>query len=135
MLAAELPPLINMQGILSLGAVNSFMGNPDAIFSHGKNFYFVDFLTTHTRLYFPWDQDSVLSSGNDDIYATASPYSEIVLAVPGFRTQYSQIMNDLICGPLSEGSVISFLNAVEPILTDPLAAKVPRKEVRFNLAS
>ncbi len=121
-LAAELPPLINMQGILSLGAVNSFMGNPDAIFSQGKNFYFVDFLTTHTRLYFPWDQDSVLTSGNDDIYATGSPYSEIVLAVPGFRAQYSQIMNDLICGPLSEGSVISFLNAVEPILTDPLAA-------------
>ncbi len=132
-LAADLPPLINMQGMLSLGAVNSFVGNPDAIFSHGKNFYFADFLTTHTRLYFPWDQDSVLTGQNNNIYATDSPYSEILLAVPEFRAQYSQIMNDLICGPLSEDSVISFLNAVEPILTDPLTAD-PNNQIEGTVA-
>ncbi len=43
-LAAALPPVIDMQGLLSLAAVDAFSANPDAIFSHGKNFYFVDYL-------------------------------------------------------------------------------------------
>jgi len=133
-LAAELPRLINMQGLLSLAAVNAFVSNPDAMFSHGKNFYFADFLTTHARMHFPWDQDSVLGGGgNSDMYATGSPYSEILLAVPEFRAQYSQIMNDLICGPLSENSVISFLNAVEPMLTDPLTAD-PNNQIEGTVA-
>lgn len=121
-LANELPGYINLQGMLTLGAVSSFNSNPDAIFSHGKNFYFADFQSGMTRRHFPWDLDSGLGGGVfGDIYQTSSGYSEMLLAVPEFRAQYSQIMNDLICGPLSQGNLHSFLDAIEPVLTEALA--------------
>ena len=55
----------------TLAAVDAFSANPDAIFSHGKNFYFVDYLSGAPRLHFPWDLDSALGGGgvNGDVYA------------------------------------------------------------------
>jgi CotH kinase protein len=123
-LAAEVPTLVDMQGLLALAAVDAFSANPDAIFSHGKNFYFADYLSGLPRLHFPWDLDSALGGGgiDADIYATGSAYSEILLDVPAFRAQYSQILNDLVCGPFSEAELHAFLDALEPVLADALAA-------------
>lgn len=123
-LAAALPPVIDMQGMLSLAAVDAFSANPDAIFSHGKNFYFVDYLAGQQRLYLPWDLDSALSGGgvNHNVYAPQSNYSQILLGVPEFRAQYSHILNDLVCGPFREANLHAFLNALEPVLSDALAA-------------
>ena len=124
-LAAEVPALVDMQGLLTLAAVDSFSANPDAIFSHGKNFYFADFLSgTPARLHFPWDLDAALGGGgnNASIYAPQSAYSEILLAVPEFRAQYSRIFNDLVCGPFREANLHAFLDALEPVLSSALAA-------------
>ena len=123
-LAADVPTLVDMQGLLALAAVDSFSANPDAIFSHGKNFYFADYLTGIRRLHFPWDLDSAMGGGgvDADIYATGSAYSEILLAVPAFRAQYSQILNDLVCGPFQESQLHAFLDALEPVLSAALAA-------------
>ena len=123
-LAAALPPVIDMQGLLSLAAVDAFSANPDAIFSHGKNFYFVDYLAGQPRLYLPWDLDSALSGGgvNHDVYAPQSEYSQVLLGVPEFRAQYSQILNDLVCGPFREANLHAFLNALEPVLSEALAS-------------
>jgi hypothetical protein len=123
-LAAVLPPVIDMQGLLALAAVDAFSANPDAIFSHGKNFYFVDYLTGLRRLYLPWDLDAALSGGgvNDDVYAQQSAYSDILLDVPEFRAQYSQILNDLVCGPFREPALHAFLDALEPVLAEELEA-------------
>jgi hypothetical protein len=122
-LAAQLPALVDMQGLLAYGAVDSFSGNPDGIFSHGKNFYFADWLSGQPRLYFPWDLDSALGGGaNSDVYAPQSAYSAILLEVPAFRAQYSQILNDLLCGPLAEAQLHAFLDALEPVLSAALAA-------------
>ena len=121
-LAAELPQLINMQGLLTLAAVDSFATNPDAIFSHGKNFFYADFLSGLTRQHYPWDLDATLRGGaiNDDIYQIGSAYGSILLGVPEFHAQYSQIMNDLLCGPLSASSLVAFGDAIEPVLTEAL---------------
>ncbi|MCI0364541.1 MAG: CotH kinase family protein [Phycisphaerales bacterium] len=121
-LATELPPLVNMDGILTLMAVDSFTANPDAMLTHGKNFFFADFTWGgHKRLYFPWDTDSVFTDFNSSIYSGGSDYSTI-LDVPAFRAQYSQILNDLVCGPMSEQVIIDFLNQLEPILSPWLDA-------------
>ncbi|MCK4660924.1 MAG: lamin tail domain-containing protein [Phycisphaerae bacterium] len=120
-LAAELPTYINMAGILTLLAGNAFTGNPDAMLSHGKNFHFADFLQGRTRMYFPWDLDSVLSNNaiNGDIYAGQSNYA-MLLNVPAFREQYSRIVNDLVCSRWSQASLIGFLDALEPVLNQAL---------------
>ena len=123
-LAAEVPVLVNMQGLLSLAAVDSFSANPDAIFSHCKNFYFADFLAGMPRLHFPWDLDAALGGGsvNADVYQPHCEYSSILLSVPEFRAQYSQILNELLCGPINEADLHDFLDALEPVLSDALAA-------------
>ena len=121
-LAAELPGLIDMRAMMSMAAVNVFTGNPDAMFTHGKNFYFADFAAGRRRMHFPWDQDSVLTNIEGDIYGTRSSYSEILLSVPEFRAEFSDAMNDLVCGPFKREDLHAFLDSVEPVLTAALDA-------------
>ncbi len=132
-LATELPQYIDMQAMLALGAVDSFAANPDAIFSHGKNFYFVDFLEGSTRMHFPWDLDSVITQVSYDIYSTGSPYSTILLGVPEFRELYSRILNDLVCGPFREAELLAFLDSTEMLLTEELEAD-PNNQIDGSVA-
>jgi hypothetical protein len=122
-LAQVVPTYVNMRGLLSLAAVDQFSGNPDAIFTHDKNFYFADFLDG-LRLHFPWDLDSALGGGsvNHDVYGGNGDYAGILLNVPEFRAQYSQILNDLVCGPFNETQLHAFVDALEPVLAQALAA-------------
>lgn len=133
-LANQLPLLINMQGMLTQGAVDAYTDNPDALLSHGKNFQFVDFIDPNNtgkdtrRLYFPWDLDAVFRSTSGSIYAAGSgrkmsrsPYQEVILSHPAFRTQYNQIMIDLLNGPLSVANVQTFLNQAESVISTALA--------------
>ena len=133
-LANQLPLLINMQGMLTQGAVDAYTDNPDALLSHGKNFQFVDFIDPNNtgkdtrRLYFPWDLDAVFRSTTGNIYASGSgrkvapsPYQEVILRHPVFRAQYNQIMVDLLNGPLSVANVQTFLNQAEAVISSALA--------------
>lgn len=129
-LAAQLPTYVNMDGMLTVGAVTAFVAGADALFPKAKNFYFADFLNSPLRMYLAWDLDSVMGgrSVNFDIYTggNGSPssrtYQQILLTNPTFRAQYSQIMNDLICGPLSEASIVALIDGVEPIISAAVAA-------------
>jgi hypothetical protein len=123
-LAANLPALVDMQGLLAMAAVDAFAGNTDAIFSHAKNFYFVDYLSGAPRLHLPWDLDSALGKRmtRSDVYAPESAYSDILLSVPQFRAQYTKILKDLMCGPFQETALHAFLDALEPVIADAVAA-------------
>ncbi len=134
-LAVQLPQLINMNGMLTQGAVDAYTDNHDSLLAHGKNFQFADFadpgLTGRDtrRLYFPWDLDAVFRSTSGGIYAagnsrkvTTSPYQEVILRHPTFRAQYNQIMLNLLDGPLSVANVHSFLDQTEATLSAALAA-------------
>jgi hypothetical protein len=135
-LAAVLPGIVDMRGLLALAAVDAFTANPDAIFSHGKNFYFADWLTGRPRMHFPWDLDSALRGGgiNANVYAQQSAYSTILLNVPQFRAQYSQILNNLVCGPFQVPDLHAFLDALEPVLSTALAAD-PNNQLGGSVAS
>ena len=133
-LANQLPLLINMNGMLTQGAVDAYTDNPDALLTHGKNFQFVDFIDPNNtgkdtrRLYFPWDLDAVFRSTSGNIYAsgsghkvTVSSYQEVILRHPTFRAQYNQIMLDLLNGPLSVANVQTFLTQAEAVISTALA--------------
>ncbi|HEX6125685.1 MAG TPA: CotH kinase family protein [Pyrinomonadaceae bacterium] len=133
-LAADLPLLVNMNGLLTQGAVDAYTDNPDALLSHGKNFQFVDFIDLNgtgrdtRRLYFPWDLDAVFRSTSGSIYGSksgrkivTSPYQEVVLRHPLLRAQYNQIMLDLLNGPLSVSATHAFLDQAEAALAEALA--------------
>ncbi|UCE61405.1 MAG: IPTL-CTERM sorting domain-containing protein [Phycisphaerales bacterium] len=114
---------VNVKGLLALMANDAFQGNGDALFTKGKNYYYADFLTGRKRMYFPWDRDSSFSEQavTEDIYSGGCEYDALINEAE-FRAQYNQIFNDLVCGPWSTASLTSFLDAVEPVLTDALAA-------------
>jgi hypothetical protein len=132
-LATLLPAQIDMESMLTQGAVDALSSNGDALFTHGKNFRHVDFATGlgRQRLYYMWDLDGAITNTNAHIYGTASKrrfeqtaYESVILNHPGFRAQYNSILLGLTDpggGPLSEANLHAFLDSVEPALAAPLA--------------
>ena len=125
-LEPALDTLIEMDAMLAQGAVDAFTDNPDALFSHGKNFFFADF--DHSglkRRYYPWDLDAVFRSTTGGIYGKSaprgvsqSPYQRILLNHPGLRVRYNSVLTALVAeeGPLSQANLHAFLDALEPVL-------------------
>jgi hypothetical protein len=130
-LESTLDALIEMDAMLAQAAVDAFSDNPDALFSHGKNFFFADF--DHSglkRRYYPWDLDAVFRSTSASIYGqagrkgvTQTPYEKIILNHPGLRLRYNTILSALVAdgGPLSAANVNALLDALEPVLAPALA--------------
>src|SRR5688572_13985047 len=68
-LEAELDARIELDAMLAEGAIDAFVDNSDALFSHGKNFFFADF--DHgglKRRYIPWDLDTAFRGVSAGIY-------------------------------------------------------------------
>ena len=140
LLYTELNELIDMQGMLTMAAVNAYLADGDILFSKAKNFYYADFLNAGPRLYLPWDLDAGLGGNGTTypIYAMPSnskkrgrktqtattyeqtAYQEIILNHRLFRAQYNQILLDLMDGPMSVASVHAFLYELEVVLTPAL---------------
>jgi hypothetical protein len=124
--ASQLDTLIDMQGMLTFGAVNAWGYSPDDLFAKGKNFYFSD-SRYRERLYYPWDLDANFGSLNTNrsIYELGnSPYEDVILDNPTFRTQYDGIMRTLLNGPFKTANLTPLVNALEAALlpamsTDP----------------
>jgi len=119
-LAAELPQHIYMDTLLTSGAIEAITDNGDSLFSHGKNFYFADYVNDKRR-YIPWDLDSAIRSTTADVYDLGgTAYVQYILDNPYFRDRYNQILLDLVNGPLAPEVLIAFLDQLEPVLTPAL---------------
>jgi len=126
-LVTQLNELINMQGMLTMAAVNIFVSNPDSLFTHSRNSHFLDFnldnpSETRKRMYIPWDLDASLSGTGFNIYSPGDEYADTIFGNPTFKAQYDQILIDLLTGPLSEANIHAFINSIEPVLTAAVAA-------------
>ena len=134
-MATELNTLIDMEAMLTLGAVSTFHMGPDDLFSKGKNYYYIDFADGDKRLYTQWDLDTVFTTKSPDgsIYGTKkrkrgttelsqTAYQEVILNNATFRKQYDRIMTDLLNGPLEINAQIAFLNDLEVLLATALDA-------------
>jgi hypothetical protein len=133
---ADLTSWIDMQGMLTLGAIEAFTDNGDGLFSHdGKNHFFADFAPAPylRRWYFPWDLDTGISQVNGPILGAGGEYSTRILGHAWFRQWFLHIMSDLINGPLSPAALTDFLNRLEPILT-PVLEEDPNSSVEGDAA-
>jgi hypothetical protein len=133
---AQLEVLLNqyieMQAMLTQGAIDAFLDNNDALFSHSKNYSFVDFADGSKRRYFPWDLDAIFRSNTSSIYGTVSakntlvqhPFELTILNHPTFRQQYNSIMLALTdpAGPLSETALYAFIDAAQAAVQPALDA-------------
>ncbi len=126
-LIADMNEWVNMQGLLTMEAVNFFIANPDSLFSTYHNARFFDFnlinpLETRRRMYFSWDHDLVMQGIGRDIYEKAggpTVWQQTILGNETFRTQYNQILKDLTAGPLSQANIHAFLDMIETDMYDP----------------
>lgn len=135
-LEADLQEWIDMQSMLTLGAVEAFTGNGDGLFSHdGKNNFAADFIppTELKRVYFPWDLDTGISDVSSPILGSAGAYQTVILGHPWFRQWFLHIMSDLLDGPLSVQSLTEFLDRLEPVLT-PALLEDPHSSVEGDAA-
>ncbi|MBA4148656.1 MAG: lamin tail domain-containing protein [Verrucomicrobia bacterium] len=126
-LESDLPQWIDMKGMLTLAAIESFMGNGDGLFTkNGKNSFAVDMFPSNDRKrqYYPWDLDAGFNNISFGIYdggSSTRPYQDHILAHPWFRQVYRHIYTDLLDGPLSEANLESFLSKLETVLAPALA--------------
>lgn len=127
---------IDMQAMLTQGAIDAYSGNSDALFGHGKNFKFIDFQDGYSpvgfegdtrRIYYPWDLDAVFGPLTTGIYGkkkgrkySQSPYQERILNHPDYREQYNEIMLDLLMGPLSSINLTNKFLLWESVLDEAL---------------
>ena len=123
-LKVQLDSSIEMNAMLTQAAVDAFVDNNDALFTHGNNFSFADF--NHDGLkrhYYPWDLDAVFRKTYASIYGdvsrrgrvSQSAYQSVILNHPDYRAQYNAILlglTDPDVGPLSEGAIHAFLDQV-----------------------
>ena len=123
---------IDMQSMLTQGAIDAFIDNNDALFNHSKNYSFVDFADGAKRRYYPWDLDAVFRSTTAGIYGSVSsrdkltqhPFELTILNHPAFRQQYNAILLALIdpSGPLAEAKLHAYLDAAEALVQPALDA-------------
>ena len=122
---ADMNQYVNMKRMLSSAAIAAYLSNSDPLFESSNNTYFMDWnlddpCETRKRMYLPWDVDASFKSISDrDIYyeGASAYYDEVIMGNPVFRSQYNQIMRDLINGPLTFDDVNDFLDMVEPVIS------------------
>ena len=134
-LVTDLNDWVNMNALLAMCAADAVIDNGDGLCTHGQNVFFADFalaqasLGGRTRMYFPWDLDSVFPSvTNGSIYGraakrgtvTQTAYQSVILNNPVFRHQYNTMLSDLTDNSLSALNLTQFLDQLE--LTDLPAA-------------
>jgi hypothetical protein len=112
-----------MQGMLAMAAVNAFVSNPDSLFTHERNSHFLDFSIAdcRKRMYFPWDVDASNFRKSTTIFGSSTGYEQLILANAVFRERYRRIMCELIAEPLSETSLLTFVDQIEPVLIQAVA--------------
>ena len=136
-LVADLEAWLDMDGFLAQCAVEALTDNTDALCSHGKNTFFVDFSTARMatglrRVYLPWDLDTVFHNANSNIYAVRSvgrkvsqnPYESVILNHGAIRADYNATilgLTDATTGPLSTASLHAFLDQVRPVVAQAMA--------------
>jgi hypothetical protein len=128
----QMESLIDMEQMLTVGAIEAFIGNYDGLLTKGKNFFFADYASgagpeSGKRLYIPWDLDAVMGgSGTTSIYDSKgqkfNAYRQYITDVPHIRDEYNQIMLDLLNGSMSVAAYSDFLDLLEPALRDSIIA-------------
>lgn len=133
---AQLEERINMEGMLTFGAVAAFHYSPDDLFAKGKNFYYVDqgdgLNPLWRREYLQWDLDSAFGSMDPErsMYRTGrgkfNQYEKALVDDESdpFREEYNAIIEYLISGdnPVFEAEQLNLdMQAFQALLSNALA--------------
>lgn len=122
----QLNARINMEGLLTFGAVSAFHNSPDDLFGKDKNYYVVDYSSSELgkREYLQWDLDSAINNYNtsrsiyDQRNGRSDVYEESLVESPDapFRAEYDDIMRGLLEGPFDETNLLAALDQIESVI-------------------
>ena len=117
-----LPNYVEMDALMLYAGASAFHAGGDLMFSHGKNFYYLDRVAAR-RLYLPWDLDSVFVRIDTSIFGgrRTTEYGNILLGNPAIRTQYKTALGKLVNGALSPTNLQAWLTRLEQTTLLPLA--------------
>ena len=100
-----LPPLVDLDQLLRMEAVNALIANNHSLFVGATNYWVYNSVDgRHPRVYLPWDLDTVMRLATQAL-GLAAPRFEFqtgLLARPDFRSAFVGHLDDLLAGPLSE---------------------------------
>ena len=120
---------INMESMLTQGAMGAYINGSDDMMAHAKNFYIVDYASSFKREYIPWDLDSTMGGdgGGISIYNRTkgnrgSLYEKLVIGNPTFRGQYNEIMLALLDGILDKDDLVADLDAICSVICSAVDA-------------
>jgi hypothetical protein len=126
---ADMNDYVNVKRVLTSQATAAFLANSDPLFESTNNTYFFDWnlddpCEARKRMYFAWDVDASYKSTTHDMYYTgsSSTWDTVILENPVFRSQYNQIIRDLLDGPFKFEDINDWLDMVEPVITDAVEA-------------
>jgi hypothetical protein len=153
-LQTDLNEWVNMRSLLAICAADAVIDNGDGLCTHGQNVSFADYaggqasLGGRTRLYFPWDLDSVFPSAvNGSIYGravkrssvTQTEYQSVILNHADFRSQFNDMLYGLINGgPLNSLALRGFLDQLQlttlpaALAADPYPTVIGSVSDHFN---
>jgi hypothetical protein len=132
--AADVEQYVNVEAMFAQGATDAFIVSPDALFSHSKNFLYMDFAepvegaAVPRRLYIPWDLDAVFQGLDEErsIYDVAGnngdEYEELILDNTLLRPVHDEVFCNLLAGPFQEPGLIQDLDDIEAAIATALAA-------------
>ena len=126
---ADMDQWVDMKRILSSAAIDAFLANSDPLFWKNNNTYFWDpninepNLAGKKRLYFPWDVDASFKAYTETIYyvGSSATWDTTLLDIPVFRSQYNQIMRDLLDGPFTQQNINKFLDTIQPVISHAIS--------------
>ena len=139
----QLNTWINMEGLLTFGAVSAFMGSPDDLYNKNQNYYIVDYSLVDGRVreYLQWDLDSAFgghgadASMYDQGQHRGDAYEEALVesASAPFREEYDAIMCQLLRGPFQEAPLHAAFDAIEAEIGAAVSAD-PNNNIDNNVA-
>ena len=128
-LETELEALIDMDVMLTQGAVEMFIVAPDNFFSKNVNYWHADWEAPVNlkRRYLTDDLDTVFRNSTWDIYGVdqqggPSDIQTIIVGHPSFGPRFDEAMCKLLAGPFQAAALTQMVTDVETAITADLLA-------------
>ena len=115
-LATLLPPILDIEQMLTVGAVNALIANTDSPLLKDNNYITYDY-NGGVRLYLPWDLDTTMRDDYDVFTGTVSGgvtyYTDALFS--NWEADYDRILTELLAGPLTLEIIEAEIDRLEAV--------------------
>jgi hypothetical protein len=123
-LATSLPQILDIEQVLTVGAVNALIANTDAPILKANNYIHYDY-DGGVRLYFPWDLDTAMRDGYDVFTGTVpGGVTYFVDALfSNWESDYARLLEEMLAGPLTLEAIEAEIDRIETVAGAAFAAE------------